>query len=284
MSNFFTNLIVNCFFLILSNNVKDRAVHKINVALIHIETHTLDGIVYFADDDNVYSVDLSAQIRQIRILLEYQLLLIWLQGGMYDNTDANKINPLGTQIHATIPRRLINNYAEILKEGMIYKIQHFEVAATTRSYRPVTSTNNIIKWTSFTSIVEDNQSTPIAKHKFEFHPIDNLADRANKTDYLIGVLTIIESKKKIMTSNGETTLRHIYVEDERKQPVRVTLWGDKADLIDETTVADNAEQMVVVITSGKVVDYKGESQLQSTYATKVYVNLNIPETRKFNER
>ncbi|KAK9732589.1 hypothetical protein RND81_04G008200 [Saponaria officinalis] len=214
------------------------------------------------------------------------------------NTDPNMINPLvfnipcflllsGTQIHATIPRRLINNYAEILKEGMIYKIQHFEVVATTRSYRPVTSTNNIIKWTSFTSIVEDNQSTPIAKHKFEFHPIDNLADRANKTDYLIdivGVLTIIESKKKTMTSKGETTLRHIYVEDERKQPVRVTLWGDKADLIDETTVADNAEQMVVVITSGKVVDYKGESQLQSTYAMKVYVNLNIPETRKFNER
>ncbi|KAK9683746.1 hypothetical protein RND81_10G161800 [Saponaria officinalis] len=55
--------------LICSKNltdIKDRAVHQRNVALTHIETHRLDGIVYFADDDNVYSVDLFAQIRQIR--------------------------------------------------------------------------------------------------------------------------------------------------------------------------------------------------------------------------
>ncbi|KAL9226826.1 hypothetical protein vseg_002595 [Gypsophila vaccaria] len=55
--------------LVCSKNltdIKDRAVHQRNVALTHIETHRLDGIVYFADDDNVYSVDLFAQLRQIR--------------------------------------------------------------------------------------------------------------------------------------------------------------------------------------------------------------------------
>ncbi|XP_057522941.1 probable beta-1,4-xylosyltransferase IRX9H [Amaranthus tricolor] len=47
-------------------DIKDRNVHQRNVALAHIETHRLDGIVYFADDANVYSVDLFAQLRQIR--------------------------------------------------------------------------------------------------------------------------------------------------------------------------------------------------------------------------
>ncbi|CAL5359139.1 unnamed protein product [Camellia sinensis] len=46
-------------------DIKDRAVHQRNVALSHIETHRLDGIVYFADDDNIYSVDLFEQMRQI---------------------------------------------------------------------------------------------------------------------------------------------------------------------------------------------------------------------------
>lgn len=47
-------------------DVRDRRVHQRNVALSHIETHHLDGIVYFADDDNIYTTDLFEQMRQIR--------------------------------------------------------------------------------------------------------------------------------------------------------------------------------------------------------------------------
>lgn len=46
--------------------IRDRYVHQRNVALSHIETHRLDGIVYFADDNNMYSVDLFEHIREIR--------------------------------------------------------------------------------------------------------------------------------------------------------------------------------------------------------------------------
>ncbi|KAM7280072.1 hypothetical protein ACFE04_007206 [Oxalis oulophora] len=49
-----------------STNVKDRGVHQRNVALDHIQRHRLDGIVYFADDDNVYSLQLFESLREIR--------------------------------------------------------------------------------------------------------------------------------------------------------------------------------------------------------------------------
>ncbi|KAK9699376.1 hypothetical protein RND81_08G170000 [Saponaria officinalis] len=130
--------------------------------------------------------------------------------------------------------------------------------------------NNIIKWTSFTSIVEDHQNRPIANPKFEFHPLDNLTERTNKTDYLIdviGLLTTIEDKTQTTTSK-----------------VRVTLWGNTADLIDEKTAMDDAEDKVIIITSTKVVDFKGENQLQSTYATKLYLNLDTTETKRLKER
>ncbi|XP_020528154.1 probable beta-1,4-xylosyltransferase IRX9H [Amborella trichopoda] len=45
---------------------KDRGVHQRNTALEHIERHNLDGIVYFADDDNVYSLELFKRMREIR--------------------------------------------------------------------------------------------------------------------------------------------------------------------------------------------------------------------------
>uniref|UniRef100_A0A7N0RHW4 Glycosyltransferases n=1 Tax=Kalanchoe fedtschenkoi TaxID=63787 RepID=A0A7N0RHW4_KALFE len=43
-----------------------KVIGQRNVALSHIEKHRLDGIVYFADDDNVYSNDLFDLMRQIR--------------------------------------------------------------------------------------------------------------------------------------------------------------------------------------------------------------------------
>ncbi|GAB2293696.1 Pglcat2p [Dionaea muscipula] len=46
-------------------NMKDRGVHQRNAALQHIELHKLDGIVYFADDDNVYALELFERIREI---------------------------------------------------------------------------------------------------------------------------------------------------------------------------------------------------------------------------
>ncbi|KAJ4963211.1 hypothetical protein NE237_023150 [Protea cynaroides] len=47
-------------------NIKDRGVHQRNEALEHIERHHLDGIVYFADDDNIYSLELFESMREIR--------------------------------------------------------------------------------------------------------------------------------------------------------------------------------------------------------------------------
>lgn len=59
-----------------STDVKDRGVHQRNAALELIELHKLDGIVYFADDDNVYSLELFDQLREIKYaFLSVHLLL-----------------------------------------------------------------------------------------------------------------------------------------------------------------------------------------------------------------
>jgi hypothetical protein len=57
-------------------DINDAYIHQRNVALSHIETHRLDGIVYFADDNNVYLADLFEQMRQIRYL-RYFFFFFW---------------------------------------------------------------------------------------------------------------------------------------------------------------------------------------------------------------
>ncbi|KAM4074546.1 hypothetical protein ACB094_10G101500 [Castanea mollissima] len=48
------------------SDIKDKYIHQRNMALSHIETHRLDGIVYFADDANFYLAELFEEMRQIR--------------------------------------------------------------------------------------------------------------------------------------------------------------------------------------------------------------------------
>ncbi|XVE70285.1 hypothetical protein DITRI_Ditri10aG0060300 [Diplodiscus trichospermus] len=48
-----------------TSNVKDQGVHQRNAALEHIERHKLDGIVFFAYDDNVYTLELFESLRTI---------------------------------------------------------------------------------------------------------------------------------------------------------------------------------------------------------------------------
>ncbi|KAK8624241.1 hypothetical protein V6N13_065592 [Hibiscus sabdariffa] len=48
-----------------SSSVKERTVHQRNAALEHIERHKLDGIVFFADEENFYTLELFQSLRTI---------------------------------------------------------------------------------------------------------------------------------------------------------------------------------------------------------------------------
>ncbi|KAF6175554.1 hypothetical protein GIB67_023074 [Kingdonia uniflora] len=56
-------------------NVKDRGVHQRNTVLEHIGRHKLDGIVYFVEDDNIYSLELFESLLEIR--KQCLLLFCW---------------------------------------------------------------------------------------------------------------------------------------------------------------------------------------------------------------
>lgn len=49
-----------------NSTVRNREIRHKNVALEHIERHRIDGIVYFADENNVYSFGMFQRIRDIR--------------------------------------------------------------------------------------------------------------------------------------------------------------------------------------------------------------------------
>ncbi|XP_074265105.1 uncharacterized protein LOC141587526 [Silene latifolia] len=155
----------------------------------------------------------------------------------------------GEHIHATIPQKWIRNFKDDIQEGRIYEVAHFEVAKNNRGYRPVHTNENLIKFTPFTSIIEQPEdSNKIEKHKFEFHQLDLIHERNNKTDYLIdviGVLTGVKNKTDVRTEKGITEIRNIYIEDERIANPRTVqqIENNKQELTDEVMMANTKTLM-----------------------------------------
>ncbi|KAI3873568.1 hypothetical protein MKX03_014486 [Papaver bracteatum] len=75
------------------SDIEDGSIHQRNVALAHIEKHQLDGIMYFADEDNLYSVELFEQMRDIRRFGTWPVAMLTENRAMVEGPVCN-----GTQI------------------------------------------------------------------------------------------------------------------------------------------------------------------------------------------
>lgn len=69
--------------------VNDRSAHQRNTALEHIEHHQLEGIVYFADDNNVYTLELFEQLREIKRFGTWPVGML-----VHDKSEANLKGPV----------------------------------------------------------------------------------------------------------------------------------------------------------------------------------------------
>ncbi|XP_076882458.1 uncharacterized protein LOC143530933 isoform X2 [Bidens hawaiensis] len=102
-----------------------------------------------------------------------------------------------------------------------------------------------------------------------------LTHYSTTTDYIGRVVS-----NKLSDTKTNITLRKIRITDISGNPIVITLWPDKINLIDDTTVAGD----ILAITTTRVTEYDGFKQLESTYLTTVTVNPTTPNTKLYIDR
>ncbi|XP_022018568.1 uncharacterized protein LOC110918579 [Helianthus annuus] len=70
------------------------------------------------------------------------------------------------------------------------------------------------------------------------------------------------------------------MEDDRENPIEITLWPEKRNLIGNETIPGD----ILAITSTLVTDFNGSKQLESTNATTIVVNPTFPEIQHHVDR
>uniref|UniRef100_A0A0D9XV47 Protein kinase domain-containing protein n=1 Tax=Leersia perrieri TaxID=77586 RepID=A0A0D9XV47_9ORYZ len=158
------------------------------------------------------------------------------------------VDKKGTAMEGTVPKYLLPQFSPLLKEGSVYYISKFEVADAKQKYRAVDAVL-MARLTKF-SIVEEVTPQPqdLPVYVYTATPFTTLPDRISKTD----------------------------------QQIAVCLWGSHANAfhVDGTHLTSN-EGPTTILFVGMIVTttQSGRLTLQSTSATKWYINVLIPEVR-----
>nr|POF24997.1 hypothetical protein CFP56_45638 [Quercus suber] len=79
-------------------------------------------------------------------------------------------------------------------------------------------------------------------------------------------------------------MRNIQLLLEENKSVQTTLWGNIAQQIDDDLYETNKGPYIVIVTSTIVKTFRGDYQLSSTFATKLYVNLDTPEVAEIRNK
>ncbi|KAF3957708.1 hypothetical protein CMV_017305 [Castanea mollissima] len=207
--------------------------------------------------------------------LKVRVLRMWDAINIANNHDLISLDMIlvekeGTLIHASIRKNLAQSFRPQLNEGSIYTITNFLVEENKGNYRPVHNQLKIL-FNSTTSVSKFNGfDHSIPQSQFEFSDYGTIASRCYDNTYLTAI-------EEIKTRGRPTKMRNIQLLLEESKSIRTTLWGNTTQQIDDDFYKTNKGPFIVIVTSTIVKTFRGEYQLSSTFATKLYINLDIPE-------
>ncbi|XP_038721806.1 uncharacterized protein LOC120013903 [Tripterygium wilfordii] len=192
----------------------------------------------------------------------------------------------GMTMQATIKKNTASDLRAQLIEGDIYCIMNFVVVQSNKKYRICESEQMIRlgKWTRVQQLTLAQHLIPVDAFKFIEHGLlmDRVNDDTSLTDF-IGKLVSVTELSKIPINGRVSEKKNLIIQDKEMNEVNVTIWGDIAYGLDEQRVKEESKEgaIIMILTSMTVRRYEGKPSLSSTSATKIYVNLNIPEVLLF---
>ncbi|XP_050263852.1 aldehyde dehydrogenase 1-like [Quercus robur] len=203
-----------------------------------------------------------------------------------DTIDAGKLFSEGK---AGIPHsaNMLRYYA-----GAADKI-HREVLKMSREFHaytlrePIGIVGHIIPWNFPTSVFLTKVSPALAAGcTMVIKPAEETPLSALYYAHLSKLAGIPDGVLNVVTGFGPTAGAAIssHMDIDANKSVQTTLWGNTAQQIDDDFYKTNKGPFIVIVTSTIVKTFRGQYQLSSTFATKLYINLDIPEVAEMRNK
>ncbi|KAF9597214.1 hypothetical protein IFM89_016355, partial [Coptis chinensis] len=195
--------------------------------------------------------------------------------GLHLQESKQKIPKEGNQIQAIVPKNHSNTFLNVLHEGHVYHIENFNVQTRTDSYRPVQ--HEYLMFIRWDTIVRGSSEAhlEIPKYNFDFVEFNRIRLLPKENQNLQDAYGTLEGVSKLIFRKG-LTLKEIFLKNSSGTEMKVNFWENAIQLIDNLITCATSVP-VLVVTSLTVRSYYDQYFLNSTSATQIYVNMEIPE-------
>ncbi|XP_050255277.1 replication protein A 70 kDa DNA-binding subunit D-like [Quercus robur] len=190
------------------------------------------------------------------------------------------IDEEGSTIHAIVRKNQARTFRPQLLEGRVYTVKNFRVESTKGEFRPMHNDIRIWFMTITTNMESNEDMNSIQKYCFEFADYDQIQNQCYNYTYLIdvvGKLVAVGNVEEPQVNGAPRKLRNLQLLLKEGKEIRLSLWGTSVWQIDEDVYKNNPGPFVLIATSTIVKSFGGKFSLSSTSATKVHLNLEIPE-------
>ncbi|XP_065624645.1 uncharacterized protein LOC111994371 isoform X1 [Quercus suber] len=248
----------------------------------------LSGITMSKGQSFLDQISDAKETRRIRV----RICRMWKavnkrSGNNFISLDMIFIDEKENLMHAIVRKNVFQKFSAILHEGGTFIISNFKVIVTNKGYRPVSNDLNII-FLLTTSVKECNEESElIPMHAFEFATYNCINNRLNDNSYLtdlIGKLTAVGPIEQVHFDSGSTNIRNLHILLPKDKELKISLWDESAETIIENDFKEDKGPYIIIVTSTTVKAFQGKLNLNTTSASKVYVNLDITEVSELIDR
>ncbi|KAH0781466.1 hypothetical protein KY290_001064 [Solanum tuberosum] len=189
------------------------------------------------------------------------------------------IDEKGNLMHGIIRKTQVNMFKDMLSEGSVFIIKNFKVVESIGGYRPVQNSLKIIFFasTAIKNLSEDIVEIPI--NGFEFINPDVIDSRVNNSAVLSDVVGCLYGIGDIESVGSKWKKRDIHILTDYSAKAKITLWEELGEKFSPYLYNNDAGPYIVIVTSATVKEFRGEVSFSTTYASKIYVNLDIDYIR-----
>ncbi|KAD3338354.1 hypothetical protein E3N88_33875 [Mikania micrantha] len=182
----------------------------------------------------------------------------------------------GDAIEAMCLAKDETHFSPLLEVQKCYRITGY-ISRKARTYMPMVPHVASLKLGRRATVVPLN-NVNIPTFYYNFASYQQLRARMEPPKLLTDFIGHVDNVSPI-TIRRASTLRKVNIRDEQNNPLEITLWGDKANLIQREDAIGN----VIAVTATIVTEYN-VIQLESTVTTTVELNPAIPQLQFYIDR
>ncbi|CAH1453013.1 unnamed protein product [Lactuca virosa] len=226
------------------------------------------------------------------LIIKVRVINHWKQMSFYNKNEIWSIELIlvdeqGSKIQASVPKKFLYRFKNVLKDGKSYYITSPSFAALKANTFRLIPQDQKLTFVQETVVKECTQfSGP--KFGFSFVDFQSVLSMVHPQNLSLDVIGLVVGVGEMATESTEKSKHkiHIHIQNENGLEIRLVLWGDYAYQM-QKYIQDNPQnlQIIVILQFAQINVWRDRPSVNTYYtSSRLFINSDIDEISVFKKR